>query len=103
MPEPATQLRPRVIIAGCGAITAVGHGVDPLRSALHANASGLRPSARFDSPRFQSSVVGAVSQNGSIGAGDDPAYHLASKALDEAREQAQAKLAAIPAHRIGLV
>jgi len=31
-----------------------------LRSALHAKASGLRVCARFDSPRFQSCLVGAA-------------------------------------------
>ena len=90
-----------VAIAGCGATTAVGCGVDELRSALRANGSGLRECARFDSPRFQSCVVGAVSR---IGAGsDDPAWELADSALREAREGAREALAAIPTERVGLV
>jgi 3-oxoacyl-(acyl-carrier-protein) synthase len=87
--------------AGCGATSAVGRGVDALRSALRANASGLRLCARFDGPRFQSCVVGAASplDTGS----DDPAWQLADAALHEAREQARETLAAIPPSRIGLV
>jgi 3-oxoacyl-(acyl-carrier-protein) synthase len=90
-----------VALAGCGATTAVGCGVDALRSALRANSSGVRACARFDSPRFQSCVVGAVAQldPGS----DDPAWQLADVALHEAREQAREALAVIPAERIGLV
>jgi len=103
MPEPTANSQHSVAIAGCGAVTAVGHGVAALRSALHANISGLRSCSRFDSPRFQSSVVGAVPQNGSAAAQDDPAYHLATEALTEAREHARTKLESIPAERIGLV
>ena len=91
------------MIAGCGAVTAVGHGVAALRTALHANASGLRPCPRFDAPRFLSSVVGAVPQNGNAVTPDDPAYWLAAQAIGEAREQAKAKLESITAERIGLV
>ena len=36
-----------VVIAGCGAITAVGCGVDALRVALRTNISGLRADERF--------------------------------------------------------
>ena len=76
-----------VAVAGCGATTAVGCGVDALSSAVRANASGLRACARFDSPRFQSCVVGAVSQNDANS--DDPAWQLADQALREARQQAR--------------
>ena len=103
MPEPAPSSLPAVAVAGCGAITAVGAGVEALRSAMLANASGLRPCARFDSPRFQSSIVGAAPVNGSNGDDDDPAYHLANTALTEARGEAGPILKAPPAERIGLV
>lgn len=103
MRESTASFQHTVAIAGCGAVTAVGHGVAALRSALHANGSGLFPCPRFDSPRFQSSVVGAVPQNGSGVAQDDPACHLATEALHEACEQARARLESIPAERIGLV
>jgi len=101
MREPRTTLPPPVAIAGCGATTAVGRGVDALRSALRANATGLRPNPRFDSPRFQTSIVGAVLQNGTDS--DDPAFQLADEALGEARAQACEVLSEIPAARIGLV
>jgi 3-oxoacyl-(acyl-carrier-protein) synthase len=101
MREPPVTSLPAVAIAGCGATTAVGCGVDALRSALRDNASGLRPNARFDSPRYQSSIVGAASQNGADS--DDPAFQLADEALREAREQAREILSSIPAARIGLV
>src|SRR5437867_2544576 len=52
--EPPTTSLPAVAIVGCGAMTAVGGDLQGLRAALLANASGLRPDARFDSPRFQS-------------------------------------------------
>src|SRR5687767_1893584 len=103
MRDPSVKSQPAVTVAGCGAVTAVGHGVAALRTTVRANGSGLRPCSRFDSPRFQSSVVGAVPQNGSGANHDDPAHNLATKALAEAREQAHAKLQSIPAERIGLV
>ena len=91
---------PVAAIAGCGAITAVGHGVDALRSALRANASGLRPDERFSHPRFQSNIVGATPQSGDT---DDPAHRLATEALREARDAASGSLGKIPRERIGLV
>src|SRR5262249_61316252 len=96
-------MRDRIVaIAGCGAVTAVGHGVAALRSALQSNASGLHPNGRFDHPRFQSKIVGTALQNGDSGL-DDPAYRLATEALREARDQARDSLASIPPERIGLV
>jgi 3-oxoacyl-(acyl-carrier-protein) synthase len=89
-----------VTIAGCGAITAVGCGVDALLAALRANASGLRARERFNHPRFQSSIVGAALPNGDI---ENPTHHLATEALRQAREQAQSVLSFIPVERIGLV
>ena len=40
-----------VAIAGCGAVSAVGCGIEPLRVALQNNVSGLRPLEKFNSPR----------------------------------------------------
>src|SRR5436190_23973154 len=102
MPETDVS-RAAVAIAGCGAITAVGSGLEALRAALRSNRSGLQPSARFDSPRFQSSVVGSALANDSAPNSDDPALQLATEALLQAREQARAELASIPSDRIGLV
>ena len=100
MRKPPAISPPAVAIAGCGAISAAGCGVGALRSALRANGSGLRPCARFDSPRFQSAVVGAAP--GMDAGSDDPAWQLADRALREAREEAREILGAIPAGRIGL-
>jgi 3-oxoacyl-[acyl-carrier-protein] synthase II len=101
MLEPAETPAPAVAIAGCGAITAVGHDVDSLRSAFRSNASGLRASAKFDSPRFKSSIVGAAPQGDAES--DDPAFQLANAAMLEARGQAREILSPIPPARLGLV
>jgi 3-oxoacyl-(acyl-carrier-protein) synthase len=92
---------PAVAIAGCGVISAVGSGVEALRSALKSNASGLRPSERFNHVRFQSSIVGAALAESALD--DNPAHHLATTALNEARVNARATLKNLPADRIGLV
>src|SRR5882672_3145171 len=99
MPEPPAPSLPAVAIAGYGATTAVGRGVEALRSGLRANASGLRACERFDSPRFQSNIVGAASPKDT--GSDDPAWQLATEALGEARQQAREILAHLPATRIG--
>ncbi len=103
MPEVEPTYLPTVAIAGCGATTAVGCGLETLRVALRSNASGLRPCVRFDSPRFQSSIVGAVPQNGDTLHDQDPAFHLADTALTEARAEAKEVLTGISSDRIGLV
>ena len=91
---------PDAVIAGCGAISAVGCGLEPLRAALQKNLSGLRPSEKFISPRFQSNVVGAAPENKND---DNPAWFLAAEALRQAREASQEILEKIPAARVGLV
>src|SRR5438067_2072487 len=85
MADSTQASRPAVSIAGCGAITAVGCGLDALRSALRANASGLRPCDRFNSPRFQSNIVGSAPGNGDGADLDDPAWRPAADALRQAR------------------
>ncbi len=89
-----------VAIAGCGAITAVGCGVDALLAALRANASGLRACEKFNSLRFQSNIVGAVPGNFDD---ENPAWFLASEALKQARESSRNILEKIPTERISLV
>src|SRR5579862_7978343 len=103
MPKTAAISLPRVAIAGCGAISAVGCGVDKLKSALHANASGLQPCARFNHPRYQSSIVGAAPSNGADHDDDDPAFRLADEALRQARDHGRDLLQPIPPERVGLV
>jgi len=107
---------PEVVIAGCGAISAVGCGLEPLLAALKNNSSGLRPLEKFSSPCFQSNIVGAVPGRDALlrvradqqvsptnFADDNPAWFLATEALKQARDSAQKILAEIPAGRIGLV
>lgn len=91
----------QIAIAGCGAVTAVGSGVEALRTALRGNTSGLRRFERFNNSRFQSSVVGAFFENGD--SGDDPAFELGNQALLEARKQAEGLLKSISPERLGLV
>jgi len=93
---------PGVAIAACGAIAAVGAGLGALREALRTNASGLRPREQFNSPRFQSSIVGAAPRSDGAHL-DDPAFDLAGVALREACDGAGQVLRAIPSSRIGLV
>lgn len=89
-----------VAIAGCGAITAVGCGLEPLLAALQKNLSGLRPSEKFPAPRFQSNIVGAAPRNFED---ENPAWFLAAEALKQAREASSSILEKIPAKRVGLV
>jgi 3-oxoacyl-(acyl-carrier-protein) synthase len=91
---------PEVVIGGCGAISAVGCGLEPLLAALKNNSSGLRPLEKFNSPRFQSNVVGAAPRNFDD---DNPAWFLATEALKQAHAAANETLRKIPVERIGLV
>jgi 3-oxoacyl-(acyl-carrier-protein) synthase len=93
---------PAAVIAGYGAISAAGCGVERLRVALKNNLSGLKPLEKFKSPRFQSQITGAALSDAQAEA-DNPAWLLAAEALREAREQAHVSLAGIPARRTGLV
>jgi len=103
MPESAVSSNTiAAAIAGCGAISAVGCGIEAHRKALSENLSGLAASARFDSPRFQSNVVGAV-LNPSITDEDDPAFWLADESIRQALQHARSRLSAISPERIGLV
>ena len=90
-----------VAIAGCGVICAAGSDLASLRSSLQANRCGLRASPRFDSPRFQSNIVGAALEETTLT--DNPAHQLATTALNEARANAPSSLADLPKDRIGLV
>ena len=49
-----------VAIAGAGAVSALGIGVEPLETALRANASGLRPCEKLAGKGYQSIVAGWV-------------------------------------------
>ena len=93
--------KPKVFIAGCGAVSAAGRDVPALLAALKANASGLRADESFSSPRFQSNIVGAAPRNPVFASEDNPAHALAADALTQAR-QAAGDLKLAPG-RIGLV
>jgi 3-oxoacyl-(acyl-carrier-protein) synthase len=101
MHDVAKRSFPKVIIAGCGATTAVGIGVDALRTAMRTNRSGLRKCERFSDGRFQSNIAGAAFQNADER--DDPAYELAQQALNEACDEAEEILRSIAPDRLGLV
>ena len=90
-----------VAIAGCGVKCAVGDGMPSLLAALKANRSSLGPSPRFDSPRFQSGIVGSALDEATLT--DNPAHQLATAAINEARTNAQTSLAKVPKDRVGLV
>ncbi|HEY5296426.1 MAG TPA: beta-ketoacyl-[acyl-carrier-protein] synthase family protein [Verrucomicrobiae bacterium] len=94
---------PNVVIAGCDVISAVGCGLEPLRDALKKNLSGLCANEKFNSARFQSNIVGAVSRDFFGDGSDDPAFQLAAVALNQARESSRHILEKIPVERIGLV
>lgn len=101
IPVSVSGVFPKIAIAGCGAITAVGTGVKALRAAMQSNRSGLHKCDRFNNSRFQSSIAGVALQDGDEF--DDPAYELANHATREAREQARALLQPIAPERIGFV
>ncbi|HEU6449161.1 MAG TPA: beta-ketoacyl-[acyl-carrier-protein] synthase family protein [Verrucomicrobiae bacterium] len=100
---------PEIVIAGCGAVSAVGWGVKPLLDALKKNSSGLRACERFNSPKFQSHIVGAVQKEWRSGilSGPDflenPAWCLAGEALAQACASTKEILAKISSQRIALV
>ncbi len=89
--------KPRVTFASFGAVTAAGPDVASLLAALRSNTSGLGANDRFNSPRFQSTIVGTALRSYD----DNPAYELANTALAEARKNLGAL--AIAPERIGLV
>jgi 3-oxoacyl-(acyl-carrier-protein) synthase len=99
--------KPRIVIAGCGVVSAVGRGTDALLAAIKGNESGLRADGRFSGPRFQSNIVGAAPLDEPDD--DNPALRLAGSALREAisgfhrRREGGSPPAGIPAERIGLV
>ena len=101
MHDIAKRAFPKVMISGCGATSAVGVGVESLRSAMRTNRSGLQKCERFSEGRFQSNIAGVALQNGQ--AHEDPAYELANRALQEACHGAQDVLQSVAHERVGLV
>jgi 3-oxoacyl-(acyl-carrier-protein) synthase len=97
-------------VAGCGAVTALGLGLDPLEHALPANLSGLRPCPRTvdkaDRPvvlgRVPASTLEALRAHDPTHA-DALAFLLASEALRQAGQAAGAVWASAAPGRRGLV
>jgi len=52
--------QPRAAVAGCGAISAAGAGLDPLALALRDNSSALRARATLAGQRYQTTIAGWV-------------------------------------------
>ena len=119
MPAGGRAVRAPIVIAGCGAVSAVGCGLEPLLAALKNNSSGLLASEKFPPPRFQANIVGAALERGQLvrqfrddlpaggravrAPNDDPAWTLAAEALRQACAAAKNILEKIPAARIALV
>lgn len=95
------RLPPRVTLASYGAVTAAGPDVASLLTALRTNTSGLRANERFNSPRFQSSILGTAPRPSASLTDDDPAFDLASDALKQARQNLAGHT--LPPERIGFV
>ena len=98
------------VIVSCGAVTALGQGLEPLEGALRDNTSGLRAVNRFAGKRHQSSVAGCVPEGvlddlraAHPGHADAPAFLLAESALRQAEQGAGDWLEALPPARRGLV
>jgi 3-oxoacyl-(acyl-carrier-protein) synthase len=99
-----------VAIAGCGAVTALGLGLEPLAQALRANASGLRPAEQLADRGYQSTVAGWVPPGAlerlraaQAGPDDARAFLLAHAALEQAGQNAPAWPYPAPPSRRGLV
>jgi 3-oxoacyl-[acyl-carrier-protein] synthase II len=102
--------QPAISIAGCGAVTALGSGVEPLEKALLANASGLRPCEKLAGKGYQSTVAGMVPEkildqlrSDDPAHADARAFLLVDAVLQQAEKSAAAVLKGVPPSRRGLV
>jgi 3-oxoacyl-(acyl-carrier-protein) synthase len=103
---------PRVAIAGAGAVTALGLGVEPLRQALRTNAGGLRPRDCVIGKTRQSVIAGWVpeatveqlcSRRETSSVSSSRAFLFAHAALREAGQNAAGILNSVPPARRGFV
>ena len=108
METPPAQ--PAIRLAGCGAVTALGSGVEPLEKALLANASGLRSCEKLAGQGYQSTVAGLVPEAvweqlraEDPAHADARAFLLADAALKQAEQGTGAVLPRVPPSRRGLV
>ena len=102
--------RPTIALAACGAVSALGVGIEPLTRALVNNASGLRPCQRLAGKGYQSAVVGAIEDSVMVRLRDENptfadarAFLLADAALRQVEQNIAGSLNELPASRRGLV
>jgi 3-oxoacyl-(acyl-carrier-protein) synthase len=100
-----TCLTKSISVVGMGAVSAVGDGVASLLRAVRTHVSGLAECERFTAGAYMTNRVGSVPEAvwKSISPSASPAYALAHRALEEARQQAAPDLAGIDPARCGLV
>jgi 3-oxoacyl-(acyl-carrier-protein) synthase len=96
----------RAAIASCGAVTALGLGMELLEQAVRTNASGLRLCPRLAGKTYQSCVTGCVPdeimaqlRERDPAHGDAPAFLLASAAVRQALRSCETIGPASPASR----
>lgn len=99
---------PSCAIDGCGAISALGAGVDPIRAAIRQNTVGLRPCPRLADANYQSTVTGWIPEDlrfpaSASGAADALACRLALGATEEALRASTVDFQAVAPARRGLV
>jgi len=101
-----TLNQPRAAVAGCGAISATGAGIETLADALRDNRSALRAREAFAGKRYQTTVAGWVPEetiaelaSRDPGHADARAFLMADAALREAGKN----LPAVAAGRRALV
>lgn len=97
-------------IAACGAVSAAGTGLDPLRRALAANVPVIRAQERLAGRGYQSIVAGCFPEEALAPLrdacpryADARAYLMAWSALDQARRGAAEFMERIPPERWALV
>ena len=105
-----TASPPSVEIAACGAVSALGLGLEPLEQALRSDAGGLRSCPRFEGAGFQTTVSGWVPDEvwaslkpGSSAPPDDRAFLLAQAALCQASQAGSSRLSRVAPDRRGFV
>jgi len=106
----AAVSKTRVAIAGTGAVTAVGSGVEPLRQALRTNAGGLHARDCVVRKIGQSIIAGWVSETTleqlrqkHPGHADSRAFLFAHAALKQSGQSMAGQLNSVPPTRRGLV
>jgi 3-oxoacyl-[acyl-carrier-protein] synthase II len=99
-----------VALAGAGAVTALGRGLEPLERALGANTSGLRPCTRIAGRACPAAVLGPVPESvfealraEDPSCADADAFRLAREAVRQAEAAAGDAWIPVQPHRRGLV